>query len=463
LATVTAKTIENAKPKAKQYKLQADAGLILWVYPTGLKRWASRFTINGEQRQATLPRPYGTTGDGDMSLAEARLENERIQKLAKSGIDFREADLTQKQEAATQEAINNKTFKNMFDEWIENGVSRKDDNAELKRTFEKDVLPAIGKKRVKDVTETDLRNLLKKIVKERDANRMTVVIHKDIVQLFKWAEDRQPWRKLLAEGNPSKLINIKHIISPDYGNIYGERLRYLSDDELRELRDKFAAIENEYLNAPFKEKRALPSPISKEGQLAVWICLSTLCRIGELLMAEWKHVNFNTGEWFIPKQNVKSTRGQKQDHLVFLSPFALRQFKALYVLTGKSQWCFPNDNQTNHLDVKSVTKSIKDRQVMFSERKSEGLSKRKINNSLVLSEGANGKWTPHDMRRTGATNMQKLKIEARVIDHCQNHVTDNGNKIRKVYQLYDFVDEKKEAWEKWGARLEEILCSPGSR
>ncbi|RUS67795.1 Prophage integrase IntA [Saezia sanguinis] len=460
MATVTAKTIENAKPKAKQYKLQADAGLILWVYPTGLKRWASRFTINGEQRQATLPRPYGITGDGDMSLAEARLENERIQKLAKSGIDFREADLTQKQEAATQEAINNKIFKNMFDEWIENGVSRKDDNAELKRTFEKDVLPAIGKKRVKDVTETDLRNLLKKIIKERNANRMAVVIYKDIVQLFKWAEDRQPWRKLLAEGNPSKLINIKYIISPDYGNIYGERLRYLSDDELRELRDKFAAIENEYLNAPFKEKCVLPSPISKEGELAVWICLSTLCRIGELLMAEWKHVNFNTGEWLIPKQNVKSTRGQKQDHLVFLSPFALKQFKALYMLTGKSQWCFPNDNQTNHLYVKSVTKSIKDRQVMFSERKSEG---RKSNNSLVLSDGVNGKWTPHDMRRTGATNMQKLKIEAHVIDRCQNHVTDSGNKIRKVYQLYDFADEKKEAWEKWGARLEEILCSPDSR
>ncbi|CAK7010144.1 tyrosine-type recombinase/integrase [Saezia sanguinis] len=457
MATLTARAIEAAKPKPKKYRLTVDVGLQLRVYTTGLKRWVVKYSVNNKQIEATLPRPYGTTGNGDMSLAEARIENERIQNLAKNGIDFQEADLIHQKENAEREALECKTFKEMFDEWIENGVSRKDDNAELKRTFEKDVLPTLGKKRVKDITEADIRNLLKKIVKERDANRMAVVVHKDIVQLFKWAEDRQPWRKLLSEGNPSKLITIKHIISPDYDNIYGERLRYLYDDELRELRDKFVAIETEYQNASFKDKRALPSPISKEGQLAVWICLSTLCRIGELLMAEWKHVNFNTGEWFIPKQNVKSTRGQKQDHLVFLSPFALGQFKALHSLTGKTKWCFPNADGTNHLDEKSVTKSIKDRQVMFSKRKNEGLSKRKSDNSLVLSEGTNGKWTPHDMRRTGATNMQKLKIEARVIDRCQNHMPDSGNKIRKVYQLYDFADEKKEAWEKWGTRLEEIL------
>jgi len=457
LATVTARTLETAKPKSKAYKITVDVGLILWVYPTGLKRWASRFTIDGEQRQATFPKPYGTTGQGDMSLAEARLENERIQNLAKNGIDFREADKKQQQEAAEQEALESKTFRDMFNEWTKHGVSRKNGNADLIRRFEKDVLPAIGKKRIRDVSESDIGKLLKSIVNERGANRMAVIVFQDIAQFFKWAEKRQPWRKLLSEGNPAELINIKTIISPSYENIYGERSRVLSFDEIRELRDKFINIKREYQNTSLNEKKTTPSPLTDEGQLAVWICLSTLCRIGELLMAEWEHVNFERAEWFIPKKNVKSTRGKKQDHLIFLSPMALKQFKALHKLTGKTQWCFPNKTGVSHIDVKSVTRQIGDRQIMFKQRKGMGLSRRKNDNSLVLSNGINGNWTPHDLRRTGATNMQKLKILGNVIDCCQNHIIHGNNKIRKHYQLYDFADEKREAWEKWGQKLEEIL------
>ena len=457
MAFLTARAIEAAKPKIKKYRLTVDVGLQLRVYTTGLKRWVVKYSVNGKQIEATLPRPYGITGIGDMSLAEACLENERIQNLAKNGIDYQKADLAQRQEIEEREALESKTFKDMFDDWIEKGVSRKDGNAELLRTFNKDVLPAIGKKRVKDVTDENLRTLLKKVVKERNANRMAVVLHKDLVQLFKWADEIQPWRKLLSEGNPSKHIKIRNIISPDYENIYGESTRVLTDEELLELRDKFTSTTIKYKNTPLKEKKATPSPLTEEGQLAVWICLSTLCRIGELLMAEWKHVNFETGEWFIPKMNVKCTRGKKHDHLVFLSPFALKQFKALHALTGKTSWCFPNKQGMSHIDVKAVTKQITDKQVMFCNRKEDGLSNRKNDNSLVLSEGANGKWTPHDMRRTGATNMQKLKISGDVIDRCQNHVLHSDNKIRRHYQLYDFADEKKQAWKKWGQRLEEIL------
>jgi integrase len=32
-------------------------------------------------------------------------------------------------------------------------------------------------------------------------------------------------------------------------------------------------------------------PLKKETQLALWISLLTLCRIGELLQAEWKNVD----------------------------------------------------------------------------------------------------------------------------------------------------------------------------
>ena len=37
----------------------------------------------------------------------------------------------------------------MFEAWLSDGVSRDDDNAELRRTFEKDVMPFIGDKPVR--------------------------------------------------------------------------------------------------------------------------------------------------------------------------------------------------------------------------------------------------------------------------------------------------------------------------
>lgn len=457
---ITVKSIEAAKPKDKPYQLVADQGLYLNVPRTGIKTWSVRYRIDGKQQYAVLPLPYGN-GKGKMSLAEACIENARIQGLARQGIDFKTQDklvLQRLKEERSQEETKNRTFFELFETWLADGVSRKDDNAELRRTFNKDVLPYIGNKRVCELVESDIRRVLQKVVKDRGSNRVAVILHTDILQLFSWAEDRQPWRKLLIEGNPAKTIDIRQIISPEYEDIKGYRDRWLSEDEICELRGILALTVRQYEEAPAGEKRSMPRPLPERSQLAIWICLSTLCRIGELLMAEWKNVNFKTGEWLIPKASVKSTRGKKQDLIVFLSPFATKKFQALYSLTGSTKWLFPNEDGSSHIYIKTVTRQISDRQVMFKDRQDDSTSKRKYDNSLVLSHGEKGDWIPHDLRRTGATMMQKLKIVPDIIDRCQNHVINtSANKARRHYQLYDYADEKKEAWFKWGEYLENIL------
>lgn len=460
MAAISARAVETAKPKKKSYKLTADVGLLLWIYPAGLKRWVSRFVINGKQLQATLPRPYGISGEAFMTLAQACVENERIQALAKNGIDFRDLD-KEKEQKQTEEnrlrKIRDKTFSEMFESWLSDGVNRKDGNVELRRMFTKDVLPAISKKPVANIVEFDIRNLLKQIV-NRGANRIAVRIYDDLVQLFKWAEKRQPWRKLLIEGIPTNLIDIRQIISPEYDEPKGLRTRFLGEDEIRELRDILKKTTREFECACPKDKRSMKDPLSPEYQLALWICLSTLCRIGELLVAEWKHVNFNTGEWFIPKENVKSTRGKKQDLIVFLSPITMKQFRELHSLTGSSSWLFPNQKASSHICIKTVARQVNDRQVMFKKRQEGVKSKRKYDNSFVLSNGEKGDWTPHDLRRTGATMMQKLEIDSAIIDRCQNHVINSDkSKVRRHYQLYEYAPQKKEAWYKWGEYLTNIL------
>ena len=123
-------------------------------------------------------------------------------------------------------------------------------------------------------------------------------------------------------------------------------------------------------------------------------------------------------------------------------------------MTNDSKWAFPATNNTSHICVKSVSKQVGDRQTQFKKR-TKNLSNRVNNNSLVLGEKD---WTPHDLRRTGATMMQELKIPLDVIDRCQNHILA-GNRVRRHYLHYEYADEKREAWHKLGNRLEAILTA----
>ena len=204
-------------------------------------------------------------------------------------------------------------------------------------------------------------------------------------------------------------------------------------------------------------KNGAGRPAKLELKIPMWLCLSTICRIGELLMTEWKHVDFKKRTWFIPAANTKGEQGAKTDQLVYLSDFALDQFKQLNVLTSDTAWAFPAIYKEGHVCVKSPSKQVGDRQVQFKHL-SKKLEGRVENNSLVLSEDE--EWTPHDLRRTGATMMQKLKINGvkisrDVVNLCQNHVI--GSKVDRVYLLDDYADEKREAWKKLGNRLEAIL------
>ena len=79
----------------------------------------------------------------------------------------------------------------MFDAWLAYGVSRKDGNAEIRRSFEKDVLPPLGGQPVRAVTEHDFRGLLRTVV-ARGVNRMAVKLFRDLKPMFDWAEKRQP-------------------------------------------------------------------------------------------------------------------------------------------------------------------------------------------------------------------------------------------------------------------------------
>jgi integrase len=353
-------------------------------------------------------------------------------------------------QAEAARAAEDATLQMMFDRWVQDGVARKDGNAEIRRSFGRDVLPVLGSKPVRLVTEHDLRGVLRSLV-SRGVNRMAVLLCRDLRQMFTWAEKRQPWRRLLLDGNPAALIDIERIVPPEY-DLSNVRDRVLSADEIRELKAIFARMQAQYEAAA--DRRRATRPLQMESQIALWICLSTCCRIGELLMSRWEHLNLQHGTWFIPKENVKGARGKKQEQLIYLSPFALAQFERLHALSGHTEHCFPSRDGERHLDVKTVSKQVRDRQQRFKNR--GNLRGRTNDNTLVLSGGSNGEWTPHDLRRTAATMMQALGVSPDVIDRCQNHLL-SGSRVRRHYMKHEYADEKRAAWELLGTEIENIL------
>jgi hypothetical protein len=224
---------------------------------------------------------------------------------------------------------------------------------------------------------------------------------------------------------------------------------------LQELRDIFIEMESTYDAALVGSKYSTPRPHKKTFQLALWICLSTLSRIGELLMAKWEDVDLELGHWEIPISNVKGSIGKKSAHLVSLSSFAISQFKSLHILTGHTKYLFPSMSAQLHVDVKTVSKLVGDSQCMF-KKLTKPLSGRRNDNSLALNKGLDGDWNTHDLRRTGATMMQSLGIDLNVIDRCQNHVLE-GSKVRRSYLHHKYHDEKKIAWQKLSDELDAIF------
>lgn len=397
----------------------------------------------------------GAYPTNDMTVI--REERNKARDLVKAGIDPRANKKVVKIEAQAaivdviradeQKRASALTFQDLHTVWLKDGVNRSDGNKYITQSFQRHALPTLGIIEVRNLTENNLRSVYRAII-TAGKTPTAIELSKDIGQMLRWAEKRKPWRALLIDGNPAELVDIKQLVPKSY---IKERKRLLSIEEIVKLKTIFKTAEKNC--AETSHKNVTECTLKKEAQLALWICLGTICRIGELLKTEWKHINFEQRTWFIPAANTKGEQGRKSDHIIYISDFTLDKFKQLHALTGASKWGFPGRITNSHVDIKTVSKQVGDRQVKFKSR-TRKLKNRVEDNSLVLG---NEDWTPHDLRRTGATMMQKLKVNREVINLCQNHVI--GSKVDRVYLLDDYADEKREAWNKLGNRLEAILSA----
>ena len=66
-------------------------------------------------------------------------------------------------------------------------------------------------------------------------------------------------------------------------------------------------------------------------------------------------------------------------------------------------------------------------------------------------------WTIHDLRRTVATGLAGLGVAMPVVEKILNHVSGSFGGVAGVYQRFAFADEKRDALDKWAARVAVIV------
>ncbi|MGL1834947.1 tyrosine-type recombinase/integrase [Rhodocyclaceae bacterium SMB388] len=368
-----------------------------------------------------------------MSLVQIRAERDRLKVEADTGTDPAEGRKVERLRAKADQAeaveaqrsrlaeieaqSARMTVRALFERWERVELSRrKDKGAEVHRMFEKDVMPKWGEVAAEDITRPMVAALLDGVA-ERGARIVARNLLGDIRQMFGFAIKRG-----FVENDPTS-----HLKRDDFGRKV-ERDRVLSESEVRQLWDKVPDAD-----------------LWDSSASAIWIMLSTCCRVGEIASARIEHLDLDAGAWRIPSENSKNARA----HTVYLSDFAQQHFAELKARAERlgSDWLCPSKHKDDsHVCPKSLAKQIGDRQ-------RPGLEPMKgrtpLTESLVLS---GGKWTPHDLRRTGATLMGTLGVRPDVIEKCLNHVEQN--RLVRIYQRQELKDEQREAWRLLGERLD---------
>ena len=62
-------------------------------------------------------------------------------------------------------------------------------------------------------------------------------------------------------------------------------------------------------------------------------------------------------------------------------------------------------------------------------------------------------WRLHDLRRTCVSGMARLGIAPHVADKVLNHQTGTISGVAAVYQRHEFLAERKDALDRWGAHI----------
>jgi len=257
-ATLSAAKLQHLKPPADGVVELWDAhvrGLCLRLFASGRASWTFRYRLrDGGGRKRVGLGEYPTIG-----LAEARRRADRLRGEVSGGAD------PAGERRAAPEAV---TVARLVERYMAEEIApaRKPATVALyRRYFARHVIPAIGERRARDLSHSDVAKLHRAIGARAQvtANRVASLIG----SLFNWAGRAGEVPRGM---NPAR----------DVGHFREQaRERYLSADEFVRLGDALREAEGRF----------------PAGVAAIRLLLLTGCRVGEILHLRWSEVDRERG------------------------------------------------------------------------------------------------------------------------------------------------------------------------
>ena len=345
--------IQRFKPTEKTYLESEPDGLYVRILPSGRKSFMTVYSFEGKQRWLTIGR-YP-----DISLSKARMKVKEIREKVENEID---PSLAQQQARAAH--INAPTVAEFAEEYLKKWARpKKKSAAEDERCLNKNVIPIIGRRKMKDVTRTEIINLIDDIAERAPimANRTLALIRK----MFNFSLNRG-----VIEFSPCL-----GIIPPGKEN---KKNRFLSEQEIKTVWPIMAEV------------------LTDQTNRAIKMGLATAQRPGEVASMHWDEVD---GEWWtIPEEKTKNGT----EHRVFLNKIALE----LIGEPKKKGFVFPSQNRANQpIHQKSFSHALRKKMGQFKDVEY---------------------FTAHDLRRTAATHMAELGhgiYVGKVLNHTDQKIT----------------------------------------
>jgi integrase len=270
----------------------------------------------------------------------------------------------------------------------------------------RDVIPIIGTRKAKDIRKRDIVALLDRIVErgtsKKPCGSMANRVRALLITMFKFAVQRD-----ILDSSPCVYLNVPH----------KEKARERDLDE-KEIKTFWKGL----------DKAGMIDSI----KLALKFILVTGQRPGEVVSAEWSEIDIKKKSWEIPSSRTKNGRL----HCIPLSTLALDLLREAKQNSDDSLWLFPSPFrklEDNRIAGGSLPHAVQG-----------NLPKLGIDH-----------FTPHDLRRTAATQMTEAGVNrltvSKILNHSEKGVTG------KVYDKYSYDKEKRQALEKWARKLESIL------
>ena len=402
---LTEDLIKKAEPPAKGQRFLYDGhrdaprGFALRITQAGGKAFVLNYTFEGRQRRKTI-------GEWPTwSLVAAREEAQRLRRRIDSGEDVVELERQARREPTVAEAV---------ERYCRQHVDALRSGKEVRRYYERDLIPELGPVKLKAVRRADLIRLVE--TKAADTPRAAALLLTHLKALFAWAVDRE-----LIEANPAagiRAAKIHKAMKPR------QRARVLDEAEIRTFWHEVERCGVRRLTA-----------------LALKLVLVTGQRPGEVAGMRWSEIQ---GEiWTIPAARRRKTGTEQRVPLTPIARALLDAARAEVERLAQRRSWVAGDFVFETRAGGSVTVYALDRAVA---RYREALGNK--------AHPDWGHWTPHDLRRTCRTGLSACGVPEEVAERVIGH---GAKGIVATYNHHRYDSEKRTALEAWERRLLQIV------